>query len=446
MSIEDYIATIGEWKNLMAKDRESKSTTLKVLYFSQVTLGIANGLSLSYVIVYLHRERHISYETAGILLAVEGVVGILAGGPAGALIDRLGAARVLVSGFLVSALAMVLLADVHTVMSGFVAIFSMGLTNAMIWPGVGAFIGEVVSLELQPRVQSFSFAIFNFGFGLGAVVSSFLINLNKVSTFVLIYHLNAGFAILAAFIFMGGLLASGSGHLLIRTTRPSTTLAKPRLPLQGGPGRKGYREVFADRVFVRYVLLSFFLILFGYAQLEAGWTAFVTRYSGSSAKVIGFAFALNTAVIVLAQMAVTRWSVGKKSSTLLYLVGMCWAFSWLLSGLTTFALIPKTAGEFLVVSSLGIFALGEVIYSPIRGTIPNALAPEEVRGRYNSLAGGTWGAAQMFGAPVSGLLLSSGRSFVWFVPVSIGAALSGIGFLTLRKRLPESALWLGRSK
>ncbi|NNN11901.1 MAG: hypothetical protein HKL83_08595, partial [Acidimicrobiaceae bacterium] len=201
--------------------------------------------------------------------------------------------------------------------------------------------------------------------------------------------------------------------------------------------------VFTDRVFVRYVVLSFFLILFGYAQLEAGWTAFVTRYSGSTARIIGFAFALNTAVIVLAQMAVTRWSVGKKSSTLLFLVGMCWAFSWLLSGLTTFDLIPKFAGEILVITSLGLFALGEVIYSPIRGTIPNALAPDEIRGRYNSLAGGTWGAAQMFGAPVSGLLLSAGQSFVWFIPVAIGAALSGIGFLSLRKRLPENALRLG---
>ncbi len=299
----------------MAKELESKSMTLRVLYFSQATLGIANGLSLSYVIVYLHRERHISYELAGILLAVEGVIAILAGGPAGALIDKLGAARVLVSGFLVSALSMVLLADAHTAMSGFVAIFSMGLTNAMIWPGVGAFIGEVVSLELQPRVQSFSFAIFNFGFGLGAVASSFLINLDKVSTFVLIYHLNAGFSILAALIFIGGLVASGSGYLLTQKAVCSSAQSKTRLPLKADLRRKGYREVFADRVFVRYVVLSFFLILFGYAQLEAGWTAFVTRYSGSSAKIIGFAFALNTAVIVLAQMMVTRCRAGKKSST-----------------------------------------------------------------------------------------------------------------------------------
>ncbi len=143
-------------EDVVAKEQESRSTILRVLYFSQVTLGIANGLSLSYVIVYLHRERHISYEAAGVLLAVEGVIGILAGGPAGALIDRFGAARMLVSGFLVSALSMVLLADAHTLATGFVAILAMGLTNSMIWPGIGAFIGEVVSLERQPKVQSFS--------------------------------------------------------------------------------------------------------------------------------------------------------------------------------------------------------------------------------------------------------------------------------------------------
>ena len=48
----------------------------------------------------------------------------------------------------------------------------------------------------------------------------------------------------------------------------------------------------------------------GYGQMEAGFPAFARQVAEVSTQVIGFAFAVNTAVIVLFQFAVLRWICG----------------------------------------------------------------------------------------------------------------------------------------
>ena len=53
-------------------------------------------------------------------------------------------------------------------------------------------------------------------------------------------------------------------------------------------------------------LLTFLAIFIGYGQMEAGFPAFARQVSEVSTRVIGFSFAVNTAVIVLLQFAVLK--------------------------------------------------------------------------------------------------------------------------------------------
>ena len=59
------------------------------------TLG--TGLVLPFGFIYLHEVRGFTIETAGTLLAVPAIVGMAVIGPAGALIDRLGARRTILA-------------------------------------------------------------------------------------------------------------------------------------------------------------------------------------------------------------------------------------------------------------------------------------------------------------------------------------------------------------
>ena len=55
-------------------------------------------------------------------------------------------------------------------------------------------------------------------------------------------------------------------------------------------------------------LLTFLAMFIGYGQMEAGFPAYARQVAEVSTRVIGFAFAVNTAVIVLLQFTVLRAS------------------------------------------------------------------------------------------------------------------------------------------
>jgi hypothetical protein len=72
------------------------------------TLG--TGLVLPFGSIYLHEVRGFTIETAGSLLAVAAIVGMAVVGPAGALIDRLCARAIILTGITAQMLVNVLLA------------------------------------------------------------------------------------------------------------------------------------------------------------------------------------------------------------------------------------------------------------------------------------------------------------------------------------------------
>jgi MFS family permease len=72
------------------------------------TLG--TGLVLPCGFIYLHEVRGFTIETAGSLLAVPAIVAMTVVGPAGALIDRLGARRIILAGMSAQMLGNVMLA------------------------------------------------------------------------------------------------------------------------------------------------------------------------------------------------------------------------------------------------------------------------------------------------------------------------------------------------
>ena len=89
------------------------------------TLG--TGLVLPFGFIYLHEVRGFTIETAGSLLAVPAIVGMAVVGPAGALIDRVGARRIILAGMTAQMLGNVLLAFSLTPLT---AALALGLVGA----------------------------------------------------------------------------------------------------------------------------------------------------------------------------------------------------------------------------------------------------------------------------------------------------------------------------
>ena len=162
----------------------------------------------------------------------------------------------------------------------------------------------------------------------------------------------------------------------------------------------------------------------GYSQLNAGMPAFSRAVSEVSTQALGIAFAANTLVIVLLQLVVLGRIEGRRRTRVIGAMGVVWAFSWLLLGLS--GLVPGTWGAAaLVASCAGVFALGETLLQPTIPALVNDLAPDHLRGRYNALSSGAFQLAAVIAPAVSGVLIGRALGEVYIGLLVVGSLLIG---------------------
>lgn len=150
-------------------------------------------------------------------------------------------------------------------------------------------------------------------------------------------------------------------------------------------------------------------------------------------KALGPIWAVNTGVIVLGQIFVINRLEGRSRLRLLALTSFIWAVAWLMIGFSV-SLAP-TATFVLAAAGIGIFAFGEMIWSSIGPTLTNELAPEHLRGRYNSVDGLVWVFAGAVGPAISGFMLQLELVTPWIALVALGQIFGGLSALRLRRFL-----------
>jgi len=139
-------------------------------------------------------------------------------------------------------------------------------------------------------------------------------------------------------------------------------------------------------------------------------------------------------VIVLAQLFVVRVIQGRSRTRLLALVGLVMALSWLILGVAGVvdgrnAVLSAVA----VITCAAVFAVGETILSPISPTLLNALATDELRGRFNALGSMVWGISGIVGPVTAAPLIGSGNSMIWLILTIAGCLVAAGLSLSLRR-------------
>jgi MFS family permease len=176
----------------------------------------------------------------------------------------------------------------------------------------------------------------------------------------------------------------------------------------------------------------------GYAQFEAGWTAYARTVAEASTRLIGIAFAVNTATIVLLQLAVIQRIEGHRRTRVLMAMSGVWALAWIMMGLS--GLVPGTVvGSVLLVSSLGVFAFGETLQSPVAPALLNDLAPDHLRGRYNAVGSAVFQLAAIAGPVVAGVLLGRRMPAEFVAVLLVGCLLMVLVLRRLERVLPPVA-------
>jgi len=391
--------------------------------------ALGSGLTLPFLIVYLHGIRHVPLPVAGLIVAVSAIAGIVGGAAGGPVGDRFGLGRCLVAGLLLQAIGTALLAVGGGAAEAVVAVAVIAIGDGVAWPALNGLVASQVPPPEQPRAYALRFGVMNAGIGAGGIASGFIVSLSDPGSFRLVYTLDAASTLVFAAVV-------GLGMRRTPGFRPDPAHHAARAAHEGP---RGYRAVLADRAFLGFLGLGLLLSTFGYAQLDGPWAAFATLVGHATPQVVGLAFGANTAAIVLAQLGVVRLTRTWRRTRLLALTGALWAAAWAMTG---FAALPALAGlpaAIVLIGSLGLYGLGETFFSPVAGALPNVLAPDHLRARYNALASATWPIGGLVGPAVAGALLGGAVPISWVVLITAGTLLAAIGGLALARILPAHA-------
>jgi MFS family permease len=281
------------------------------------------------------------------------------------------------------------------------------------WVGLQPLLATVVPVERRGDAFAVQFAVLNAGIGGGGLLAGFLVDYDHPATFTGLYVAAALLYVVFALLLV---LSPGLAH------RPAKPLAGPR---------PGYRTVLRDRAFRRVWLLNAFLVLIGTGQLENAFPAFATNVGGASPRLLGIAFAANTFTIVAGQFLVLRFVRGRRRTRGLVAQACFWSAAWAMVILGAHVLGPAA-----FVLAMVLFACGEMLHAPSIPAIVNDLAPDALRGRYNSAGAVSWQTGRIVGAPLAGVLLGAGLGTPLLVGFICGCGVAAAAAVALERVLP----------
>jgi MFS family permease len=384
--------------------------------------ALGGGLTMPFLYVYLAEVRGIPTTTVGLLFAWMGVLGFAGSPVGGTLIDRFGPRPIIVSGLCVETLGTVALSQVTGTWGAFLVATFLSIGTLGLYPASTAMLTRLVPEERRQKVYGVQFMLLNAGLGVGGVISGLLVDMHDPASFQRLYYLDA---------------ASYLGYVAVVVSLPRGTGALPAKDPDGIVDvltpQPGWRTVLRDRTLLRVVVASVVTITFGYAQFQAGFSAYVVGVAGVDARWLGWAFGANTAAIVLGQLVTLRLVKGRSRTRMLALAVAIWAVSWAV--IVSSDLVSGSAAVTLVIVGLGVFGVGETLWAPVAPAIVNDLATEELRGRYNALQGMTWTVAMVIGPALSGLLIGNGLVGAWVALVVGGSAAGSLLFWRLGRHL-----------
>jgi MFS family permease len=222
---------------------------VQILQLGGLLNAIGNGLILPFTLIYLHNERGIPLGTAGLVLGTNAAVSLIAGPIAGALVDRVGAKRMLAIALVFLTFGIAGYSLVETAWQGFLVAAIVGIGNGAFWPSQSSMLAGLAPQEKRPAVFAMQRVTMNLGIGIGGLAGGFIASESFQALFLLDALTFVGYAaVLWAFV------------------------PEPRQAVERA-GRSGsYRDVLRHRVFMGLMAVNATLIAAGIADLcLVGW-------------------------------------------------------------------------------------------------------------------------------------------------------------------------------
>jgi MFS family permease len=363
------------------------------------TLG--GGLLTPFELVYALKVAHLSLTTAGLVLSLASAGGIIIGPIAGAAVDRLGPARIVVLANAIGfAGCLSLLAWTNGWGYGLGA-FLLGANLRVFW---AAFTPLVAGIAAPAELERW------FGRLRGARYIG-IVSGEGLSGLAFLAGVHTGLRLLV--------IANGLSFVAALSLVLAAASRSEAAPVADGETRsRGYRPVLADRVNVALAALNVVATLLLIAPILI-LPVFVLDHLHLPTWLPGLLAAFLTATAAGGLFFGVRLIRGRRRLRNLQIAAVLWAL-----GCATFLLAPVGVGLAYGALFAGAFliGLGEAIYAPTADALPAALAPVELRGRYAALHQMAWGISESIAPTLTAAALADGNATLWLTLTAIAAA------------------------
>ncbi len=390
--------------------------SVQLLQVGGLVSAFGNGLLIPFLFLYLHNVRGIGLGVAGLVVATNAFVSIVAGPVSGPLVDRYGGRRMLAIALVIQAIGFAGFALVQVPWQGFLAAAVVGVGTGFFWPAQSTLLATLSPPDRRHATFAMQRVMMNLGIGLGALVGGLIANVDQPGTFVVLFLADA-----ATFLVYLGVL----------------TIAVPdALPERSGPSHErtgSYGQVVRHGAFMAVVGLNTLFIFAGMSGFEL-LPVFAKNEAGVSESAIGIIFFVNTVVIVLAQLPISKLSEGHRRMRMLAVLGVLWAGCWVAVSIVGGSVDGRSAAILFAVA-MGFFGIGECIHGAVQAPLVSDLAEPRLLGRYMALSALSWQLGFALGPAVGGFLLAvtpGGTWLIWAAMCTVGAGLA----LILERTIP----------
>jgi len=372
--------------------------------------SFGNGLVLPFFIIYLHNVRGVPLGIAGLVAAVNSACGFASGFTAGAWSDRIGPRRVLAAALLVMAVALGLFPLVRHAWEAFLLFGLAGLGSGAFWPSQSSLVSALTPADRRHSAFAVQRLTMNLGVALGGLTGGFI----AAHSFTALFLLDA-----ATFVVYVG--------VLLRLTAPN---------LHPDRASGGYAQVLRHRVFMSYVGLNALVI----AASVAIWVELLPPFAKNQAHVssvgVGVLWAVDSLVVVVAQLPVAKLMEGRRRMRALALMSAVWAASLLGFDAVGYWTSAWTAAALLAAITV-VFAAGECLHGTVHIPLVVDLAPPRVVGRYLAFSSQSWQIGWIVGPAGGGFVLQHAPYALW--PIAAGVQLVAGGWaLALERFVPSN--------
>jgi MFS family permease len=369
------------------------------IVFGGVFINRFGSFVLPMLTLYLTRAGFTPFQ-AGVAVGAYGGGHVVASMLGGHLADRIGRRNTIAVSMFGSAMAMLVLSQMHAYVAIVLVTFAAGCAAEMYRPAGLALLTDVVPEENRVvAVGVYRFAV-NLGFAAGPATAGFLAD----RSFLLAFLGDAGTSIIYGVIALA---------LLPHGVRSAAHEER----------RGAARVIAADRPFLLFLFATVCITLVEF-QFVSSMALHVTRH-GYNAAVYGSLISFNGVLIVFFELAITsyvqRFHLLRAIATGYLLTGVGFALTGVAHG------IPALAG------TVAVWTLGEMIGMPPASAWVAKISPERLRGRYMGMYSVAWSIGMLFGPPVGTLVFERNPAALWSACLLLGVISSTTLFALSRR-------------